>query len=301
MTSPALHVLRRGAEGLSAHLQPSGELHDPVFAEPTQYGTAYYAYVNAALASLTEGPERARYADAARRGLTATLDHLLDPDSPTPTTRYYPAVGSPGTDNLRDFMWPCGAPRAAAAARGRRPGPRPGGRANTAGRRARRLQQAPARELGVGVDVRRVAAHRRRPVTVRPGPDGRVAGTVPHRGDRPRSGLLPRTGAAQLLRPLHPGPSPLPAGRRIRGRPPQGPRTAAGHRAAPQPRRPALQRFARGRPPQYRPGVDARRPVLVLPPGGGPRQGRRPGPGRAADAAAVRSLHAMADCFRPAA
>ncbi|WP_328912264.1 MULTISPECIES: hypothetical protein [unclassified Streptomyces] len=106
MTSPALHVLRRGAEGLSAHLQPSGELHDPVFAEPTQYGTAYYAYVNAALASLTEGPERARYADAARRGLTATLDHLLDPDSPTPTTRYYPAVGSPGTDNLRDFMWP---------------------------------------------------------------------------------------------------------------------------------------------------------------------------------------------------
>jgi hypothetical protein len=106
MIGPAGEVLARVARGLAPYLQPSGELHDPVFDEPTQYGTAYYAYVNAALAAMTQDAHRrAEYGNAARRGLEVTLQHLLDPNSRLPTTRYYPAVGSASAANLRDFMW----------------------------------------------------------------------------------------------------------------------------------------------------------------------------------------------------
>jgi hypothetical protein len=101
-----LDLLRGGAHALADHLQPSGELHDPVFGEPTQYGTAYYAYVNATLASLSRGAEQARYVDAAERGLRATLRHLLDPADPTPAADFTRDVASPSTQNLRDFMWP---------------------------------------------------------------------------------------------------------------------------------------------------------------------------------------------------
>lgn len=52
-----------------------------------------------------DGAQREEHIDAAARGVAATLDHLLDPDSHRPTTRFYPAVGSPSYANLRDFMW----------------------------------------------------------------------------------------------------------------------------------------------------------------------------------------------------
>jgi hypothetical protein len=106
LNSRAAEFLSRGAAGLRPYLQDSGELHDPVFDEPTQYGTAYYGYVNSALAALATGAETDEYRSAARRGLEATLRHLLNPGDPhPPTTRYYPAVGSPSAANLRDFMW----------------------------------------------------------------------------------------------------------------------------------------------------------------------------------------------------
>ncbi|MDT7613062.1 MAG: hypothetical protein QOF00_509 [Pseudonocardiales bacterium] len=105
--SPAHSLLEQGTDALAWCLQPSGELNDPVFGEPAQYGTAYYAYCNAVLASLSSGAERERYADAALRGLQATLRHLLDPHDPhPPAADFSHAVGSPGFRNLRDFMWP---------------------------------------------------------------------------------------------------------------------------------------------------------------------------------------------------
>jgi hypothetical protein len=107
MSNPALDLLWQGARGLAGYLQPSGELNDPVFGEPAQYGTAYYAYVNAVLASRSTGAERDALIDAAERGLRATLRHLLDPHDPhAPAADFTHAVGSPGFRNLRDFMWP---------------------------------------------------------------------------------------------------------------------------------------------------------------------------------------------------
>jgi hypothetical protein len=105
--NPALNLLEQGAEALAWCLQPSGELNDPVFGMPAQYGTAYYAYVNAVLAKVGDPAERERHADAARRGLAATLRHLLDPADPQESAADFShAIGSPGYRNLRDFMWP---------------------------------------------------------------------------------------------------------------------------------------------------------------------------------------------------
>jgi hypothetical protein len=102
----ALELIERGAAHLARYLRPSGELDDPVFGEPTQYGTAYFAYVNATLASLTDGAAAARHGESALAGLRATLAHLLDPADPTPAADFTHDIASPGTRNLRDFMWP---------------------------------------------------------------------------------------------------------------------------------------------------------------------------------------------------
>lgn len=104
--SPALRLIEQGASGLAPHLQESGELNDPVFGEPTQYGTAYFAYVNGTLSVLGDPASRAGRRDAARAGLAATLRHLADPADPSPAADFTHDVGSPGSRNLRDFMWP---------------------------------------------------------------------------------------------------------------------------------------------------------------------------------------------------
>jgi hypothetical protein len=105
--TPAVELLQQGTDALAWCLQPNGELNDPVFGEPAQYGTAYYAYCNAVLASLSSGPRRDRYAQDALHGLEATLRHLLDAEDPhQPAADFSHAVGSPGFRNLRDFMWP---------------------------------------------------------------------------------------------------------------------------------------------------------------------------------------------------
>ncbi len=105
--------MARAVAYLDASLQASGELHDPVFGEPTQYGTAYFAYVNAALATLalrqgaSAGPTPVEhYRDAARRGLRATLVHLADASRPPAASRFSRELADPGWTNHRDFMWP---------------------------------------------------------------------------------------------------------------------------------------------------------------------------------------------------
>ena len=109
--TPALALLRRGADGLRPGLQPDGELHDPVFAEPTQYATAYYAYVNAVLAShgargtrtdATGGAD----ADDAARGLGATLAYLVTPGRTSAASSFGRALGDVRRTSHNDFMWP---------------------------------------------------------------------------------------------------------------------------------------------------------------------------------------------------
>ncbi len=103
----ALALLRRGADGLRPYLQPDGELHDPVFGEPAQYGTAYYAYVNAVLATHDGGGGTAASdAEAATRGLAATLTYLAAPGRPSAASSFGRAVGSVERHNHNDFMWP---------------------------------------------------------------------------------------------------------------------------------------------------------------------------------------------------
>lgn len=107
MSSRAYRLLERGAVALRPYLDDRGELNDPVFGEPTQYGTAYFAYVNAVLASTKQGEAREELLRAAAAGMRATLRHLMDPDDTYASAADYThAVGSPGYRNLRDFMWP---------------------------------------------------------------------------------------------------------------------------------------------------------------------------------------------------
>ncbi len=101
----ALELLSEGAEHLRVFLQPSGELHDPVFGEPTQYGTAYFAYVNAAMGRLCHGAAAESSFEMAERGLEATLRHLLDRDAPPATSSYAPPIASSEARNHRDFTW----------------------------------------------------------------------------------------------------------------------------------------------------------------------------------------------------
>ena len=102
--TPASKLLHEGAVHLRPFLQPCGELYDPVFAEPTQYGTGYFAYVNAVLGRLSRGAAAASYFESAERGLAAALRHLLDPADPPATSSYAPPIASPTARNHRDFM-----------------------------------------------------------------------------------------------------------------------------------------------------------------------------------------------------
>lgn len=103
----ALSVLGTGADSFAVYLQDSGELHDPIFAVPTQYGTAYHAHVNAVLALLSAPERRAEYADRALRGLDAALRHTEDPQLPATGSGFARDTGSVASSgNHRDFTWP---------------------------------------------------------------------------------------------------------------------------------------------------------------------------------------------------
>src|SRR5215211_1491907 len=45
-----VEILREAVQSYAPYLQPDGEMHDPVFGQPTQYGTPYHALCNAVLA-----------------------------------------------------------------------------------------------------------------------------------------------------------------------------------------------------------------------------------------------------------
>lgn len=96
----------RLVENYAGYLQPSGELHDPVFHQPTQYGTAYYALCNALAATVAPGPARAAFLDRARRGLGAALEHVLHPEAPATASEFRRDTGIDLKINHRDFFWP---------------------------------------------------------------------------------------------------------------------------------------------------------------------------------------------------
>jgi hypothetical protein len=98
--------LRAAVESYAPYFQPSGEMHDPVFGEPTQYGTPYYAYCNAVLARAYGGERRSAYLDRAVRGLKAALDHVSDPGLPSTASGFDRATGAVTRSNHRDFFWP---------------------------------------------------------------------------------------------------------------------------------------------------------------------------------------------------
>jgi hypothetical protein len=101
-----VEVLRDAVESYAPYLQPSGEMHDPVFGEPTQYGTPYHALCNAVLAMEDSGEGRSAYVDRAVRGLGAALDHVSDPGLPPTASSFDSVTGAVTRSNHRDFFWP---------------------------------------------------------------------------------------------------------------------------------------------------------------------------------------------------
>ncbi len=107
MTPPTpLQVLTTAVDSYTPYLQPSGELIDPFFAEPTQYGTPYHALCQAVLAARGEAVARSWRMDNAARGLDASLRHVSDPSlAPTASTMRR-TTGAVRRINHRDFFWP---------------------------------------------------------------------------------------------------------------------------------------------------------------------------------------------------
>jgi hypothetical protein len=101
-----VEILSEAVESYAPYLQASGEMHDPVFGEPTQYGTPYHAFCNAVLAREDGGERRSAYADRAVRGLEVALDHVLDPGLPPTASGFDGATGAVDRSNHRDFFWP---------------------------------------------------------------------------------------------------------------------------------------------------------------------------------------------------
>jgi len=101
-----VEALREAVESYSPYLQASGEMHDPVFGEPTQYGTPYHALCNSVLAREDSGERRSAYADRAVRGLGAALDHVSGPGLPSTASGFDGATGAVSRSNHRDFFWP---------------------------------------------------------------------------------------------------------------------------------------------------------------------------------------------------
>lgn len=101
-----LELLRRGVESYAPYLHPSGELYDPVFDQPTQYGTPYYAYCNAVLASRAVGEERTLYLTRAASGLDAALRHIEDTAAPPHASSFRREEGTTARRNHREFFWP---------------------------------------------------------------------------------------------------------------------------------------------------------------------------------------------------
>jgi len=106
MTMTPVDLLATGVRSYLPHLQESGELHDPVVGEPTQYGTAYHAFGNAALAAAGPAARRAEHLAHAVRGLDAALTHTGNPALSPSVSSISRGTGSVRRSNHRDFTWP---------------------------------------------------------------------------------------------------------------------------------------------------------------------------------------------------
>ncbi|MEJ5240537.1 MAG: hypothetical protein WHS87_05015 [Anaerolineales bacterium] len=102
-----INFFRQGVDSYAVYLKPDGELFDPVFEEPTQYGSAYYALCNAILANNL--PMNSLYSDyfhRARNGLIFALKHVSNFNDPPTASGFRRDTGEIYRFNHRDFFWP---------------------------------------------------------------------------------------------------------------------------------------------------------------------------------------------------
>jgi hypothetical protein len=105
--SPAARFLLDTLDAFGPMVHESGELVDPVFGVPTQYGTAYHALCTATLLHLPGSPERlAQHTSRAARSLETALAHTADPCLPATAALFDRATGTAQRTNHRDFTWP---------------------------------------------------------------------------------------------------------------------------------------------------------------------------------------------------
>jgi len=102
-TISPLQSLRAAVDSFAPHLREDGEVVDPVFGEPTQYGTPYHALCRAVLSRFDDDPQQL---DRAARGLDASLRHLEDPNLAPNLSGFEVEAVQVRTMNHRDFFWP---------------------------------------------------------------------------------------------------------------------------------------------------------------------------------------------------
>lgn len=101
-----LEFLRSAVASYAPYLQSSGELHDPVFHAPTQYGTAYHMLANLVIAQQLPSEEAGPYLERGVRGFTAALNYVHDHTLPPGLASFTRDLGGYGRSNHRDFFWP---------------------------------------------------------------------------------------------------------------------------------------------------------------------------------------------------
>jgi len=101
-----IDVLKRAVVSYEPYLQESGEMFDPVFAEPTQYGTPYHTLCQAVLADKGDPAERDRRIELAVRGLAAAARYVKDASLPAQMSSIRRETGAVHICNHRDFFWP---------------------------------------------------------------------------------------------------------------------------------------------------------------------------------------------------
>ncbi len=101
-----LRILRDGIVSFDVWLDDEGELLDPVFGRPMQYGTAYHALGRAVLAACGPAAEAEVHAERAFRGVEAALRHLEDPSGHANASGVTGPDGALSAMNHRDFFWP---------------------------------------------------------------------------------------------------------------------------------------------------------------------------------------------------
>jgi len=101
-----IDVLSATAASYEPYLQATGEMFDPVFAEPMQYGTPFHALCQAVLAVKGPLPEREQRLARAIKGLDASLRYVGDPQLASPASGVERTTGTLSAINHRDFFWP---------------------------------------------------------------------------------------------------------------------------------------------------------------------------------------------------